>query len=214
MKLYFVERCLDENPLKCFYPRIPEFRLKNENSEIPRICLSDSIEGCLSAAPWGGDNIGEVGKLEALRVYEFNVDNYDNILFPEELVKSKYVPDANITGEHWVLNQNLYPDSTYYISLIDFEKRVISHFIKLEEVFYEKIYDVSFDTFFNIPYRKKLSTEKRRELTQLLWDYYSFENTGYIKVKEEANQLKVQWKFPFGFDKERLIEEMEEVLYD
>ena len=53
MKLYHCS--LDMNIIKEFKPRIPcdAIRLDSEDDIIPRICLSTSIEGCLSATPWG-----------------------------------------------------------------------------------------------------------------------------------------------------------------
>lgn len=36
-----------------FSPRVPDIRGAHEDNTTPRICLSSSISGCISAVPWG-----------------------------------------------------------------------------------------------------------------------------------------------------------------
>ena len=120
-----------------FVPRIPESRceLIRENDSIPRICLSDSIKGCLSGVSWGGLRLltdpffNKDDKIIAIiRVYEFNRNSIltKHILDPEKV--KNHVLDAEITGEHWVVNQSLKPDNSHLIALknVKLEPKVIN----------------------------------------------------------------------------------------
>lgn len=46
---YFVS--LDKLDISTLKPRVPHRRAAWENDDIPRICVSDSLEGCLTAIP-------------------------------------------------------------------------------------------------------------------------------------------------------------------
>lgn len=110
-----------------FYPRIPENRHSIENSEIGRICLSSSIERCLSAVPNGGVNLENIfweDGSSLIRVYEFDIKdlNLNNLVSPEYLYQKNLVVDAEINQEYWIVNQNLAPSKTYLIKLIDYEE--------------------------------------------------------------------------------------------
>ena len=132
MKFYHVSRDLSRN-LETFMPRIPKDRLYQEDDSIPRICVSTSIQGCISAALWGGialkESLQEVPcpnnfNLEEpfgvyLRVYEFEyVGNYytDQALFESGLVH-----DAKMTHEHWLLEPCV-PSKVYDILLYDWNE--------------------------------------------------------------------------------------------
>lgn len=86
---YFVSKTnFDEQYL---LPRIPKNRMKNENGEIPRICVSKSINGCLTAV--GGWKIGDIVFVHTCTVDEKHV--YDPSI--------SEVEDACFTGEQWIL---------------------------------------------------------------------------------------------------------------
>ena len=63
-------------PVEEFIPGVPTYRRPEENGAIKRICLSDSIENCLSAVSWFGsssspeDIMTEVGS-KIIFFYEF-----------------------------------------------------------------------------------------------------------------------------------------------
>lgn len=92
-----------------FFPDIPYSIMKGENNDIERICLSESIEGCLTSIGWNRldcmfqDYMDE--KTESLRmvVLKFDMDNLAKkyLWSPEELDELGYVPDAYITREWW-----------------------------------------------------------------------------------------------------------------
>lgn len=76
-------------------PRIPKNTIPNiENNTIPRICVSNSIFGALSAIPNDVGDIYYVHLIEPVKI----LDN------PEVL---QYVPDAAMTGECWVLDDEV-----------------------------------------------------------------------------------------------------------
>lgn len=125
-KLYHVS-FFDYDVVDIFYPRVPNNRHKEEDGGIDRICLSDSLEGCLTAVPGGGmyleDEFGEDG-FSLIRVYEFDIQNINlnNIIPPEYLYQKDLVRDANISREHWVINQELIPSRTYLIKLETYDE--------------------------------------------------------------------------------------------
>jgi len=114
--------------IEMFSPRIPKGCLNgvNENNTIPRICLSDSVENCLTAASWGGSNLindppyKENELIAIARIYKFDCRKIKrkNLLLPCQI--KKYVPDSLISHEHWVINQNISPKKSYVIILRDF----------------------------------------------------------------------------------------------
>lgn len=130
MKLYHVS--LDLGELN-FIPRVPENRAVGEDDIVPRICLSDSIEGCLSAVPWGGGDLDEkVFSLSydsssvLIRVYEFDSEKIaeENLIAPNVLFEEDLVRDAVFNGEYWVKNQSIEPDTSYLIKLINYDEEV------------------------------------------------------------------------------------------
>lgn len=86
MKYYFVsDKNLDGETL---YPRVPTNRMKIEDCWTPRICVSQSINGCLSA-------IGAVATNKIYYVHECESESVKQPL-------PKYVPDVCFTGEIWI----------------------------------------------------------------------------------------------------------------
>lgn len=125
MKLYHASMDLDI--VEEFSPRVPsrDNRLYNEDYKTPRICVSSSIQGTLSAAPWGGGNLIErihiVDETKLIRIYEFDTNMLEpsDIIGPEYLYKTDSVRDAVITGEHWILKP-IKPTKTYLIKLLHY----------------------------------------------------------------------------------------------
>lgn len=128
MKLYHVSPELDIIPE--FVPRIPSEIAVGEDIMEERICVSNTIEGCFSSAPWGGvaleytlynEELEENRKL--FRVYEFDTSYIysGHIMTPKELWMYDYVSDAIYKGEHWILENEPY-SSTYLIEVTDWEE--------------------------------------------------------------------------------------------
>lgn len=128
MKLYHVS--LNLKNVEEFIPRVPseESRIDGEDDKTPRICLSQGLRGCLTAVPWGGNSFEDLffdnGKSQLIRVYEFDSNDIveGNIVYSHELYKTDRVRDAKITGEVWVINQNLKPINSYVIQINDYQE--------------------------------------------------------------------------------------------
>lgn len=115
---------LENEKIEKFSPKIPEVRAFLEDGEIPRICLSASLDGCLSSVAWGGCKLHNVvGNSTKIRVYEFNEEDIlpGNLIGSIELYQSGKVVDADETGEVWVINQELIPFKSYLIEITDYE---------------------------------------------------------------------------------------------
>lgn len=70
------------------YPRIPENRMSGENNTTERICVSKSINGCLSAVQCFDDNdIVYIHQCESNYVIQPTINK---------------VPDVLFTGEEWI----------------------------------------------------------------------------------------------------------------
>lgn len=135
MKFYHVDLCRKEI-INLFKPRIPSHTLDDENTDIPRICVSSSIEGALGSVPWGGRNMCNKGEYMIFRVYEFDSSKIDlnSVITPKELVKNGYVPDALCYDEHWIMTP-IKPDKVYYIIIESFYE-------KSEDYFTSDFYDL------------------------------------------------------------------------
>lgn len=80
-----------------FTPRIPDnFFTKNgyEENKTPRVCFSNSIDGCLCALSYN---------IEGMKFYIHAPKDYKGRIKENSYVRSK-VPDAKITGEVWFLD--------------------------------------------------------------------------------------------------------------
>lgn len=91
----------DINVNDYIYPRVPENTLSTEDKTIPRICTSESIDGCLTGI--GVSHIGINGLKELIDQGKEPKDiNLFNILFPFTIVKfniNKKSPDVLLSGK-------------------------------------------------------------------------------------------------------------------
>lgn len=121
-----------------FVPRIPGNRMEGENASIPRICVSDNLNGCFTATSnpsyemysYQRENshcpYQQMSHLDILmetnqagqmyRVYHFDMDESE-VVTPAELHGKGWVPDALETNEHWI-TANRKPDRISYIFLL------------------------------------------------------------------------------------------------
>lgn len=96
IELYHIS--LDDREVTKFIPRIPSNGAGSENKSIPRVCLSDSVAGAISAIPDGMDMIGE----DPINLYKVRLAINDPMLIGyEDLYNKGLVPDALITHEYW-----------------------------------------------------------------------------------------------------------------
>lgn len=118
-----------------FVPKIPEGLEDGDDEEYytPRICLSDSISGCLGSIPDGGRGLlgflNTKGVDRKLLVFEFEIEENDiNLKGPEWLFDK--VPDSLIHREYWYLGK-LLPKNRYFIQInffdVNFENNKVSN---------------------------------------------------------------------------------------
>ena len=111
-----------------FELRVPETSFKDEDNVTKRICFAKTIEGAITAMPYnihilsGLLNMKDAFGLEPI-LHIYSIDEKDlrskDIKDSSELVYECLVPDANITGEVWVLTDDIKPKLTT-IKLTDF----------------------------------------------------------------------------------------------
>lgn len=140
-KLFHVSLDYEDN-IDIFIPRIPQLKSADEDNIQIRICVSDSIEGCLRAHPTFNyyfieyaenkysdpyedmsrlayiKNIDKVGIL--IKVYEFTINNNTRIKSNKDIIKEKLVYDAHLTNESWIL-EKIKPSDYKYILITDAE---------------------------------------------------------------------------------------------
>ena len=99
MKLYHVTFDLSEPDKKMFYPRVPKSAGLGEDKSLKRICLAPTVEECFQALPSDKRHLA-VG--EKFRLYSIDLDDNDpNLIYPDEIFKKGYVPDALENHEYW-----------------------------------------------------------------------------------------------------------------
>lgn len=141
MKMYHISLDIFKN-IEVFKPRVPKSRLKNEDSTIPRVCISNNLGNCLSGLTYMSkywkyitDDLETNFSLlddvcpRILKVYEFDIKS--ELIFPEELYNKNLVPDANITQEYWSLKE-LVPTRSYLIKIKDIHEEDNFKISKLE----------------------------------------------------------------------------------
>lgn len=110
-----------------FYPRIPNVIREDENCSIDRICVAETLEGALTAIPGGAGRLDDYLKESSFYFKVFLIDieklGITKMINAEELYKEDYVRDAEITGEHWILEPFTVPEENiFYIRLNHWEE--------------------------------------------------------------------------------------------
>ena len=94
-----------------FCPRVPRNRLSEENNDINRICVTDSIHRSIENVPGCYKILYNMNELNLPLIIHGYYMNSQNIVYPNQ----EYVPDLNITKEAWVMSK---PDK---VRRIDYE---------------------------------------------------------------------------------------------
>lgn len=113
-----------------FTPRIPYYRHKDhEDASIERVCVSDSIENCLTAIPGGGSNLDILNIEQRGYFLVFRIDTEKlgitdkDIITNQELFEKDLVRDAEATNEVWITTPFVVPESDrFLIKLITWEE--------------------------------------------------------------------------------------------
>lgn len=112
-KLYHVS--LDLKHSGVFSPRVPESRMDTEDAVTARFCVADSIEGCLTASPFGGHYLSEslLETDDCVKIFEIDTEKLgltsSDVMFPNDLYQSGQLDDAYLTGEYWILKEIIVP---------------------------------------------------------------------------------------------------------
>ncbi|MBR6618760.1 MAG: hypothetical protein IKK85_00280 [Clostridia bacterium] len=119
IKLYHISYDTSEPLDKEFVPKIPKNCATGENESIERICLSDSIEGCINAAEDNLRNYEDADKaIIVVWEKEFSFPD-DKLMCWPYLYENNFVPDAALTHEYWYLEKVRMQGSFYEISNIN-----------------------------------------------------------------------------------------------
>lgn len=158
-----------------FIPRVPKQRCDGENDTIKRICVASSIIEALNAIPQAGlvvRNMKSLGLPVIIHCYYLKADK---VMSNDEV--QKYVPDAEFTGETWILEK---PKA---VNRVDYEiadcivKQGVDAFgneqfeVRLPEIKQVK-YQSNIDNFFKV-FSQNPNERKMREI---------FERQSYRKV--------------------------------
>lgn len=108
-----------------FIPRIPGRCLTDEDSLIPRVCVSDSIDNCLRGCPDGYLFFTESTALQSAFLYVYEIDmmkiGYQNIRLWQELID--LVPDAYKTKEYWITKDFISTPQIYRFENMEYESK-------------------------------------------------------------------------------------------
>ena len=125
------------NTIDEFIPRVPRNRAKEEDALTPRISLAPTIEGCLTAVPWGGMQLEDMFWGEGsflIRENEFDIANMDldNLLPPQYLYSKDLVVDSKITEEYWYL-KSIKPSRSYLIEIDNYNEKACDY-IRFDDI--------------------------------------------------------------------------------
>ncbi len=192
MKLYHISKCKINN--KIFSPQIPKYHNELENSTVHRICVSDSIEGCVSSINrWIGkfrNNIIEFDSFTEAWVYEFDTSDIkpENILTPKFIKDNYFIFDAPFTNEHWIIGQTVTPREEYLIKIqtSEYKDTTFKHTHKeIERLKQINKYNITFTIrrFKNIEYIKFEPKDYLLYVRMALLQYLEF-----YKIKENGKE--------------------------
>lgn len=204
MKLFHISR--DVNQIEEFSPIVSKYCNKIENKE-KRICVASSIEGCISATSqlWlcrrRTESYLEFSFFSEAAVYEFDIDDIKNgnLITPDELRRNKHIFDAELTGEHWIINQVIKPRKTYIIRLINSNYEDITENFSEEERVLNTIKNENLNSNFTVTkfnnfnydlldieeYKKEIKDRFHTYIKQ----YYNEKNiNGLKRIKEELKR--------------------------
>lgn len=89
-----------------FTPRVPDLIPELEENKTPRICVSESVAGCLIAVPYKNNKYSDRygSTFGRMHVYGIRKDAIDpkNVITNKKIVDKNYVFDAHITEEAWI----------------------------------------------------------------------------------------------------------------
>lgn len=108
-----------------FIPQVPEGIEDGDGEDFttPRICFSDSIEGCLGSIPDGGRGLREYinrwpqNKSFLVFILDSKTISDGKLVYPDQL--HELVPDASVHNEYWV-TESIQLKPSFIIDIISF----------------------------------------------------------------------------------------------
>lgn len=167
-KMYHVSLKTINKKEVLFTPRVPVHICEDENQDIPRICVCPTIREALNVTPYKSILVNDMRNLpdRFVTVYEFNVP--DEYLWDNEKVR-RYVPDAYLTNEHWIIKPMVakvniinikYITLKEYFSYANFFRGLIKD-LEYENISLEgdKVYNSIFLAKSSLKYAKKIANK-------------------------------------------------------
>lgn len=152
-----------------FTPWVPKTGMKTENKTINRVCVAPTIEGCLTSMPSGSYSLTETLEktMGQLKVFVIDTEKLgiqnSEIVKPQQLYQSKWVDDAYLTDEHWILSPFVVEEEDSYIinvasyeekweAVLDYETHQEFIVKNLDLKDYEALLDAYYEKFDEEPY--------------------------------------------------------------
>ena len=121
----------DEN--RHLIPCIPISAADDEDRETKRVCFADTVEHCISAMSSYYRNL-YTGCQIVIRSVDENSLDLSKIITPEELFRSKKVPDALENHEYWYLDEVDVNREVYQITDYDYDYTIAFTCIEREDM--------------------------------------------------------------------------------
>ena len=98
MKLFHVSTLCHDGEMFLPRPMDKDSVMEGENWKAKRICVSDSIDGAVSAI------VDSISNFTGLKLYVHEPENLESLVKKHKVYKPnvKQVPDCEVTGEHWL----------------------------------------------------------------------------------------------------------------
>ena len=117
--LYHVSTDIHHNGV--FTPRIPEYKFDFEDKTTKRVCVSSTIEGCLSALP-SKECIEENGS-GYIKLFQIDLEALglsEEVLDDVFLYENGLLDDSLVTNEHWITAPFKVPEENQTICKLSF----------------------------------------------------------------------------------------------
>lgn len=119
---YHISTNLDHDGV--FEPRIPTYRYENENCDIPRISVANSLEDCLTGIPGGGSRLEILNESQRGYYLLIKIDTEKLRIPKESIMSTKFlyekdlVRDADVTNESWITEGFTVPEEDIELILL------------------------------------------------------------------------------------------------
>lgn len=195
--LYYLDTS-NHKPIKEFVPRIPVNRLATEDFTTKRICLAKTIEGCFVASAEMENFLSRHERCpdEVFMLYCFDENDIksENLVDSYELWSKSLVSDAYISGEVWVINQNLIPKEIKYVSVKSYEYDVVASLcFDVWENFDTEYQLHKYFQPYDIPVQKFVDIVDAKLVKSSFDAYIKFQNGNILDTKRVYSKMEFQY---------------------